>query len=135
VNNKLYLVARGNEGIHTRRLDANDIWIRLALGTPEWSDEEGWKDVSNYSTIQTAVVSNKLHLVARGNEGIHTWRLEADDTRIRLTLGTPEWSDEEGWKDVTNYSTIQTDSGSIDRPYALRLAGRYRRIRHRFPKR
>jgi hypothetical protein len=34
-------------------------WIRLAADTPALSDEEGWDDVTNYSTIQTAVVNKQ----------------------------------------------------------------------------
>src|SRR5690606_20321525 len=37
-------------------------WLRLASNKPEWSDEGGCNDVSNYSTIQTAVVNNELFL-------------------------------------------------------------------------
>ena len=37
------------------------------------SDVAGWNDTSNYSTIQTAVVDDKLYLLARANNGINTW--------------------------------------------------------------
>ena len=48
-------------------------WVRLTTGDPALSDEDGWDDVQNYATIQTAVVNNQLYVVARSNSGISTW--------------------------------------------------------------
>ncbi|MGH9160381.1 MAG: BNR-4 repeat-containing protein, partial [Vicinamibacteraceae bacterium] len=83
-------------------------WVRLAAGSPELSDDDGWDDVRNYSTIQTAVVKDELYLLARANKGIATWKFDAGDSRWSvLTLNDPALSDDDGWNDITNYSTIQ----------------------------
>lgn len=84
-------------------------WLRLAADSPELSDQDGWDDVTNYSTIQTAAATNELYLLARANNGITTWKLDADNTSwSRLALNDPPLSDDDGWDDVRNYSTIQT---------------------------
>ncbi len=72
VNNELYLLARANAGIHLNKFNAaTNSWVRLATNDPNYSDGSGWNDVTNYSTIQTAVVNNELYLLARANAGIH----------------------------------------------------------------
>jgi hypothetical protein len=84
-------------------------WSRPAVDSPAWSDASGWNDVTNYSTIQTAVVNNQLYLLARADAGIHTWRFNAgNDSWSMLRGDSPAWSDASGWNDVDNYSTIQT---------------------------
>src|SRR5690606_4158779 len=87
----------------------NNSWSELTSNTPEWSDTNGWKDVTNYSTIQSAVVNNELYLLARTNKGINLWKFNTgNNSWSELTSNTPEWSDTNGWKDKSNYSTIQT---------------------------
>ena len=114
VNNELFLLARANAGMHTYRLVKESwyyFWSRVQSNSPEWSDAKGWDDVSNYSTIQTAVVNNELFLLARANAGMHTYRLVksgSDYSWSRVQSNSPEWSDAKGWDDVSNYSTIQT---------------------------
>ncbi|MCP4611257.1 MAG: hypothetical protein GY845_21310, partial [Planctomycetes bacterium] len=79
VNNELYLLARADAGIHTWKFNAeNNSWSKLASNSPGWSDASGWDDVTNYSTIQTAVVNNELYLLARANTGIHTWKFNKE---------------------------------------------------------
>ena len=110
VGRELYLLARANRGIMTWKFDApEERWSRLALHDPALSDDDGWNDVTNYSTIQTAVVDRELYLLARANRGIMTWKFDAREKRwSRLTLHDPALSDDDGWDDVTNYSTLQT---------------------------
>ena len=65
-------------------------WVRLAARSPELSDRDGWNDVTNYSTIQTAVVDSELYLLGRANKGIMTWKFDAREKRwSRLTLHDP----------------------------------------------
>jgi hypothetical protein len=71
------------------------------------SDAFGWSDISNYSTIQTAAVDNKLYLLARSNNGIDTW-LWNGNIWIQTGHLSPALSDRSGWADASNYSTIQT---------------------------
>ena len=110
VCDELYLLARADRGMQTWKFNVGDnSWSRLAKNSPEWSDASGWNDVTNYSTIQTAVVNNELYLLARADRGMQTWKFNiGDNSWSRLANNSPEWSDASGWKDVTNYSTIQT---------------------------
>ncbi|MCP3681214.1 MAG: hypothetical protein GY861_00855, partial [bacterium] len=110
VNNELYLLARADKGIHTLKFNpGNNSWSKLASNNPEWSDASGWNDITNYSTIQTAVVNNELYLLARADKGIQTLKFNpGNNSWSNLTSNGPKWSDELGWKDVTNYSIIQT---------------------------
>jgi hypothetical protein len=109
-NNKLFLLARANTGIQTWTFNADsEIWSHLVDAIPRWSDDLGWDDVDNYSTVQTAVVNNELHLLARANAGIHTWKFdENSNSWSQLADNSPELSDGLGWDDISNYSTIQT---------------------------
>ncbi len=109
INNELYLLARANKGIQTWKFNAgNKSWSQLASNSPDWSDANGWGDVANYSTIQTAVINNELYLLARANKGIQTWKFNAgSNSWSQLASNSPEWSDADGWDDVANYSTIQ----------------------------
>jgi hypothetical protein len=89
--------------------DVNTPWVRLAAGSPELSDQDGWDDVTNYATIQTAVVNEELYLLARANLGMHTWKFDAGNSNWALVaVNMPVWSDAAGWNDGANYSTIQT---------------------------
>ncbi len=110
VNDKLFLLARAKKGIHTWKFDLdNNKWIKLSFNYPVWSNELGWDDEIYYSTIQTAVVNDELFQIARSGRGIHTWKFNLENNKwIKLSFNYPVWSDELGWDDVTNYSTIQT---------------------------
>jgi hypothetical protein len=84
-------------------------WSRVGGNVPAWSDAQGWGDVDNYSTIQTAVVGTKLHLLARANAGVQTWEFDPGAASwSRVGTNVPEWSYAQGWDDPTNYSTMQT---------------------------
>ena len=49
-------------------------WDTLASDSPAWSDQQGWDDVANYSTIQALDVGGVLHLVGRANTGMAVFR-------------------------------------------------------------
>jgi ribosomal protein L24E len=108
---KLYLLARANDSMITLRYNsATDKWDDVATNDPAWSDASGWDDVSNYSTIQTAVVDDQLYLLARANASMITLRYNpATDKWVDVATNDPAWSDP-SWADVANYSTIQTAS-------------------------
>jgi hypothetical protein len=110
VDNELYLLARADRGIHTWKFNSgNNRWSRLASNSPGWSDASGWKDVTNYSTIRTAVVDNELYLLGRADKGIDTLKFNPGANRwYKLASHSPGWSDASGWNDISNYSTIQT---------------------------
>ncbi|HEV2816638.1 MAG TPA: hypothetical protein VGW40_05390 [Allosphingosinicella sp.] len=86
-------------------------FARIALAIPQdptWSDDKGWDDVTNYSTIQAVGVGNELYLLARANAGMITLRFDLATNRwINVAVNDPVWADGNGWADVTNYSTIQ----------------------------
>ena len=42
------------------------------------SDAESWKEPSNYSTIQSVTVQDKLYLLGRADEGINTWKYDPE---------------------------------------------------------
>ncbi|MFD2565524.1 hypothetical protein, partial [Aquimarina rubra] len=109
VGNDLYLLARADAGMITLRHDRNtDKWVSVATNNPAWSDSSGWKDISNYSTIQAVGVGNDLYLLARADAGMITLRYERNtDKWISVANNDPAWSDSSGWKDISNYSTIQ----------------------------
>jgi hypothetical protein len=82
-------------------------WAKRGDNVPEWSDASGWADPSNYSTMRLAVANNDLYLLARGDDGVDTWRFDtATSTWSKRSDNTPQWSDASGWNDVTNYSTM-----------------------------
>jgi hypothetical protein len=122
VKNKLYLLGRGDAGMHIWEFaPETNTWTKVATNT-DLSDAKGWGDVSNYSTIQTAVVNDVLYLIARGNKGMVTWELK-DKVWTRLVENDPELSDARGWKDIANYSTIQTAVARSE-VYLLARAGK-----------
>ncbi|MFD2565523.1 matrixin family metalloprotease, partial [Aquimarina rubra] len=109
VGNDLYLVARADAAMITLRYDRNtDKWVSVANNDPAWSDSSGWKDISNYSTIQAVGVGNDLYLLARADAGMITLRYDRNtDKWVSVANNDPAWSDSSGWKDISNYSTIQ----------------------------
>lgn len=81
----------------------------LAGADPALSDQNGWNDAANYSTIQTAAVGDDLYLLARANAGMNTWKFNPDDNSYQsLAAADPPLSDQNGWNDAGNYATIQT---------------------------
>jgi hypothetical protein len=77
VKDELYLLARGDRGMQTWKLNVRQNgWHKVVSNTPAWADVVGWDDAANYSTIQTAVVKDKLYLLARADKGMHTWKLD-----------------------------------------------------------
>ena len=105
VGGALHVMGRANKGMHIWRLNGSQ-WTRIASSTPAWSDAGGWTGVQYYSTIQAVAVGGALHLLARADNGIRTWRLDGSQW-TRIASGMPAWSDASGWSGVQYYSTIQ----------------------------
>ncbi len=105
----LYLLARSNSGMTTLRYKAkSNKWLPVASNDPLWSDENGWDDLSNYSTIQAVGAGNELYLIARSNFGMITRRYDATVDRWKnLAVDDLPFSDSTQWKNQSNYSTIQ----------------------------
>jgi len=79
-----------------------------AIAGPAWSDESGWGDYDNYSTIRLADIDadGDADVCGRANAGIrcHRWMGEAFEPDA---LVGPELSDDTGWSNVRFYSTIR----------------------------
>ena len=105
----LYLFARANSGMISLRFDREtDRWEPIGSNNPSWSDNNGWADLANYSTIQAVAADGRLFLLARSNSGMITLKYSSDtDSWETLSPDYPGWSDNTGWSDYTNYSTIQ----------------------------
>ncbi|MDF0602700.1 peptidoglycan-binding domain-containing protein [Psychromarinibacter sp. C21-152] len=106
---ELYLLARANRGMITLRLDREKgAWERAARDDPEWSDAARWDDITNYATIQAVGTDHGLYLLARANRGMITLWLDPHSRRWERAAGNdPRWSDSYGWRDPSNYTTIQ----------------------------
>ena len=102
LNDKLYLLGRANNGMHTWSFDPQTYeWDFISKGEPAWE----WTDVSNYSTIQSVALKNKLYLLGRANNGMHTWCFDPQTRKWeQVAADVPDWK----WTHVSNYSTIQS---------------------------
>jgi hypothetical protein len=85
---------------------------------PEWSDDAGWSDVRCWSTIRLADVNGdgRADLCGRAAAG---WRCHlSTGDGFGPALEGPGLSDDSGWRDHDNYSTIRladvTGDGALD---------------------
>jgi hypothetical protein len=88
--------------------DITTLWRWLTVNTPAWSDATGWHDVTNYSTIQTDVIGNRLFLLAVAMPGSTLGVRHRRRPLSKLASHSPGWSDAAGWDDAANYPTIHT---------------------------
>ncbi len=98
------MCARGAAGVYCT-LSQPDDWASHSL----WlglSNEQGWNDVSNYSTLHFADINGDglADLCARANVGVMCWVSQGDS--FGDTTGTIPMSDGDGYNDVKYYSTI-----------------------------
>jgi len=92
--------------------------LRCHLGTgsgfgeviegPAWSDESGWGDYANYSTIRFGDIDGDadLDVCARANAGVRCHLWEAGAFAAEAIPG-PELSDETGWGSIRFFSTMR----------------------------
>lgn len=118
VESEIMVIARlPFSGIDVLRFHVNSgHWCRTA--GPRWTDQSGWNDPANYSTIQTAAVNNELFLLARANAGMLTYKLDPlTNAWSEIATGFPVWCDvsnwepsnySTNWKEAAHYSTIRT---------------------------
>ncbi|WP_431914947.1 DNRLRE domain-containing protein [Nonomuraea jabiensis] len=111
---RLYLLARGTDGIMTWRFDFDrQAWEGAATDVLPLTDTQGWGNHQYYSTIQTQALTRNgegmFFLVARGADGIMTWRYDFHaETWVGGARGVLPLSDGHGWDKPQYYSTIQT---------------------------
>lgn len=97
--------ARREDGIACWR--ASETGFGTAIAGPAWSDANGWDRVEYWSTIRMVDVDGdrKTDLCARTAAGL-VCHLSTGDGWSAPIVG-PVWSDESGWWDYANYSTIR----------------------------
>ncbi len=74
---------------------------------PDLSDENGWADYSNYTTIRMADVNDDgmADVCARADDRFYCWL--SDGAAIQTVVEGPAWSDAGGWAAAEYYSTIR----------------------------
>lgn len=74
---------------------------------PRITDNTGWDDYDNYSTIRMADINGdgSMDICARANRGIWCWLWTGAGFGTRID--GPQLSDAEGWWDMTNFTTIR----------------------------
>ncbi len=79
-----------------------------AIEGPGWSDDSGWGDYDNYSTIRFADIDGDgdADVCGRANAGIRCFAWEGTGFAEAAIVG-PELSNDSGWGNVRFYSTIR----------------------------
>jgi uncharacterized protein (TIGR03382 family) len=111
---------RGPAGIECARGQAGG--FTEVLAGPAWSDEGGWGGMGYWSTIRLADVDGdgKDDLCARSSTDLRCVLSTADGFGETLIVGA--LSDENGWGDRTNYTSLR--AGDIDGDGAADLCAR-----------
>ncbi|MCZ7680808.1 MAG: VCBS repeat-containing protein [Sandaracinaceae bacterium] len=105
------------------------LWTGAGFGEPivvaGLSDESGWADVANYSTLRAGDVNGDgaEDLCIRANAGVRcfTW-----DGAAFVRVTGPEWSDASGWGSPRFYQTLRmadVDGDGLDDACARAAAG------------
>lgn len=102
-------------------LSTGDDWSAPIVG-PTWSDESGWWDYSNYSTIRVADVDGDgdQDVCARANAGIRCAAFEAGG--FGESFEGPALADDQGWGSIRFFSTLRL--ADIDGDGMADLCGR-----------
>ncbi len=116
------LNADGRADVCARREDGIACWLAgpdgfgAAFVGPQWSDNAGWDRVEYWSTVRLFDLDGdrRADLCARAADGLHCHLSTGDATGDGFgdVIRGPEWSDESGWWDYSNYSTIRV--GDLD---------------------
>lgn len=74
---------------------------------PAWSDENGWWDYSNYSTVRTADLDadGDLDMCARANAGVVCSLFE--DGAFGESFDGPRIADDAGWNSMSRFATLR----------------------------
>lgn len=101
----LYIIARGINGLFISNLSGNTI-ASISSCDIEWTDDLQWNKHEYYSTIQSAVVSDRLFVIGRSMTGILIFQV--DGNKVVGIDQMINWSNQKGWNAIEHYSTIQT---------------------------
>jgi hypothetical protein len=120
INNKIYLVGRGNEKIYTYEFSpASNTWRTISQKKLGWdrgnrNDEEDWNKPEYFSTIQLESVGHHLYLIGRGSEGIETYKLDTKKPNgwIMVSRQNPGWRDDKGWNKERYFATIKLEKNN-----------------------
>jgi MYXO-CTERM domain-containing protein len=100
------LCARAADGMQCHLSEAGG--FSDAIAGPAWSDDSGWGDYDNYSTIRFADIDadGDADVCGRATAGIlcHPW---SDGAFAEEAIVGPELSDDSGWSNARFYSTIR----------------------------
>jgi hypothetical protein len=103
------LVGRSIEGIRVYHWDRKSCrWILRSSG-PILADADGWDQPKHYSTIRLADIDGRTgaELIARGSDGLHTYRFDKQTNTWSPLSKIAELSDADGWDQPQHYITIQ----------------------------
>jgi hypothetical protein len=94
-----------------------------AVSGPEWSNESGWSDYDNWSTIRLGDVDadGDLDLCARANAGIRC--VKWDGSGFSGSFSGPDLSDEAGWDEPQHFRTLRLADVNGDRKADLCARG------------
>jgi N-acetylmuramoyl-L-alanine amidase-like protein/VCBS repeat protein len=98
--------ARNGAGIRCFRATANG-WAQSAIAGPDLSNQKGWDDKSNYSTLRFADIDGDgdADLCGRHDDGFRCWKSNGQGFGGAIT--TDLFRDAAGWDKASRYGTIR----------------------------
>ena len=107
---KAELVGRGADGAQIWWFDTvAATWISLCINQCNWTDANGWGDVSRAQTLRLADVNGDdvCELIARNQTGLEVWQYDPSSGSCQLLVANGcNWTDAAGWNQPQYYSTI-----------------------------
>ena len=124
VGTSMYLLGRNEHGMSTYEFDTvTNVWTQLVVNNPRWSDKRGWDAPALYTTIHAVAVDGDIYCVARGPDGMLTYKFDTEvDTWTPIRQKPPGGSEKEGWEKPDCYATIQAAAVGSDLYYMGRGA-------------
>lgn len=110
VSDHLFVIGRSMTGILIFQVDGNKVACIDQM--INWSDQNGWNAIEYYSTIQTAVIGNKLYLIGRSEHGIVMYELLLSErggfSEILCVSENDILTHSQSWSKPEYYSTIKS---------------------------
>ena len=105
---KAELAGRGVAGVELWWFDSvAAAWTQIASGQCNWTDANGWTDLSRAETIRMADVNGdgRCELIARNSGGMEAWAWNQGAMQ-QIASGGCGWTDANQWNQPGYYSTI-----------------------------